>query len=237
MKNDFTILAIIPARGGSKGVPKKNIRTLAGKPLIAWTIETALSATCLDRIIVSTDDEGIAKIAKQYGAETPFLRPAEIAMDDTTDMPVYEHALNWMSENERYSPDIVVWLRPTAPLRTVGDIVGAVELLKGKKPDWVRSVCEVEHHPYWMYKLEDSRMAPFMENIRIKDYIRRQMLPEVYRLNGAVEAAWRTTILEKKLLYTGAMEAYVMPPERSIDVDTELDFTLLEAVMSKGVYE
>lgn len=237
MKNDDNILAIIPARGGSKGVPKKNIKRLAGKPLIAWSIETALSAQCLDKVIVSTDDENIAGIGRQYGAEVPFLRPAEIARDDTTDMPVYEHALDWLERNESYIPDIIVWLRPTAPLRTAEDIIGAVNLLKEKKPDWVRSVCEADHHPYWMYRLESGQMKPFIENIRIEDYIRRQLLPKVYRLNGAVEAAWRATILEKKLMYAGVMEAWVMPRERSIDVDTEMDFTFLEAMVSKEGYE
>lgn len=124
------IIAIIPARGGSKGIPRKNIRLLHGKPLIAWTIETALSTSCLKRVIVSTDDEEIAEVAEKYGAEVPFLRPKKYAQDDTTDMPVYEHTLHWLEENERYIPDIVVWLRPTAPLRTSEDIKNAVNILR-----------------------------------------------------------------------------------------------------------
>lgn len=237
MKQGYTILALIPARGGSKGVPRKNIKCLAGKPLLAWTVETALSLECLDRVILSTDDEEIAGIGKRYGAEVPFLRPTEIAADDTTDMPVYEHALNWLEQHDGFIPDIIVWLRPTVPLRTAWDIESSLDLLIEKRPDWVRSVCEVEHHPYWMYKLNDGRMEPFVEGIRIEDYMRRQLLPPAHRLNGAVDVTWRSTILEKRLLYAGVIEAHVMPVNRSIDIDTMLDFKLLEVIISQGEYE
>lgn len=237
MKQGYRILGIIPARGGSKGVPRKNIKCLAGKPLLAWTVETALSLDCLDRVILSTDDEEIAGIGKRYGADVPFLRPAEIAADDTTDMPVYEHALNWLEQHDGFIPDIVVWLRPTVPLRSAGDIENSLDLLIKKRPDWVRSVCEAEHHPYWMYKLNDTRMEPFVEGIRIENYMRRQLLPPAYRLNGAVDVTWRSTILEKKILYAGVIEAHIMPVNRSIDIDTMLDFQLLEAIISQGEYE
>jgi len=237
MKQGYKILAVIPARGGSKGVPRKNIKRLAGKPLLAWTVETTLSLDCLDRVILSTDDEEIAGIGKRYGADVPFLRPAEIAADDTTDMPVYEHALNWLEQHDGFIPDIVVWLRPTVPLRSAGDIENSLDLLIKKRPDWVRSVCEAEHHPYWMYKLNDTRMEPFVEGIRIENYMRRQLLPPAYRLNGAVDVTWRSTILEKKILYAGVIEAHIMPVNRSIDIDTMLDFQLLEAIISQGEYE
>jgi len=227
------ILAIIPARGGSKGITRKNIKDLAGKPLIAWTIETALKTACLERIIVSTDDEEIAKIAKAYGSEVPFSRPKEFAHDDTTDMPVYEHTLTWLGENEGYIPDIIVWLRPTAPLRTSEDIEKAVDILVESKADWVRSVCEAEHHPYWMYRLVNGKMESFIEGIDIRSYIRRQLMPPAYRVNGTVDVTWRETILEKKILYSGNMQAYVMPVERSIDVDTEMDFAFIKTLMEE----
>jgi CMP-N-acetylneuraminic acid synthetase len=188
-------------------------------------------------VILSTDDEEIAGIGKRYGADVPFLRPAEIAADDTTDMPVYEHALNWLEQHDGFIPDIVVWLRPTVPLRSAGDIENSLDLLIKKRPDWVRSVCEAEHHPYWMYKLNDTRMEPFVEGIRIENYMRRQLLPPAYRLNGAVDVTWRSTILEKKILYAGVIEAHIMPVNRSIDIDTMLDFQLLEAIISQGEYE
>ncbi len=233
MKDNKKILAIIPARGGSKGIPKKNITMLAGKPLIAWTIEAALSAPCLDKIILSTDDEQILKTGKKYGAEVPFLRPSNIAEDDTTDMPVYEHTLSWLAENEQFYPDIIVWLRPTAPLRTGEDIEQAVDILIKKNPDWVRSVCEVDHHPYWMYKPNGDMMEPFIDGIKIENYIRRQLLPTAYRLNGVVDVAWRSTIIEKKLLYSGVMAPYIMPVERSIDIDTKLDLKVAEIFMTQ----
>jgi CMP-N-acetylneuraminic acid synthetase len=237
MKNNKKILAIIPARGGSKGVPRKNIKLLAGKPLLAWTIETALSVSCLDRVVLSTDDGEISEIGKQYGADVPFLRPAEFAADDTTDMPVYEHALDWLEKNENFIPDIIVWLRPTAPFRKSKDIEKAIDLLIDKGPDWVRSVCEAEHHPYWMFKLNSGRMEPFVDGIDVRDYIRRQLLPPAYRLNGAVDVAWRSTILEKKLLYSGVIEGYIMPVDRSIDIDTPMDFKLAETYMTQKKYE
>ncbi len=236
MKKNQTILAIIPARGGSKGVPRKNIKPLAGKPLLAWTIETALSASCLDRVILSTDDEEIADVGRRFGMDVPFLRPSQIAGDDTTDLPVYEHALQWLAENESFVPDIIVWLRPTAPLRTVDDIEQGVDLLIEKQPDWVRSVCEVEHHPYWMYKPGDAGLMAFVDGIRIEDYMRRQLLPKAFRLNGAVDVAWRRTILEKKL-YSGVIQPHVMPAMRSVDIDTLLDFKIIEAILAQETDE
>lgn len=229
----YKIIAIIPARGGSKGVPRKNIREIAGKPLIAWTIETALSCGRLDRVIVSTEDDEIAKIASNYGAEIPFLRPREIAQDDTPDLPVYQQALSWLNEHEKYCPDIIVWLRPTAPLRIVEDIEGAIRLLTETQADWVRTVCEAEHHPYWMKQLKGDRLLPFLEDMETEKYYRRQLLPPVYRLNGVVDVAWRETVMEKRLLYSGDVRGYVMPLERSIDLDNEVDFLLTEALMGR----
>jgi CMP-N,N'-diacetyllegionaminic acid synthase len=196
-----------------------------------------LSLPCLDRVIVSTDDRQILEIAKKFGADVPFLRPDKIAEDNTLDMPVYEHALAWLADNEHFYPDIIVWLRPTVPLRSAEDIEKALDLLIKKKPDWVRSVCEVEHHPYWMYKLNDNRMESFIDGIQIEHYMRRQLLPPAYRLNGAVEVTWRSTILEKKRLYSGVIEAYIMPGDRSIDIDREMDFMFLETIMKLGKNE
>ncbi len=229
------ILALIPARGGSKGIPGKNIRPLAGRPLICWSIDTALQTPCLDRVVVTTDDPEISAIARQAGAETPFLRPAELAGDDTTDLPVYCHALEWLAENQAYRPEVVVWLRPTAPLRTVADIEGAVELLLRTGADWIRTVCRVRHHPYWMYRLEGDRMAPLLPGLDIGKYPRRQQLPPVYRLNGAVEVAWSRTLLEKQLFYSGDVRGYVMPRRRSVDIDTMADFLAAEALLTGRV--
>ena len=222
------ILAIIPARGGSKTVKKKNIRNLNGKPLIAYTINAAKDSGIFDKIIVSTDDVEIAEIAKQFGAEVPFIRPAAISQDETTDLPVYRHALEWLEEKEGFKPSIIAWLRPTSPLRSPEDIKGAIELLRSSGDDWVRSVCEAEHHPYWMYSVENGKMHSFIRGLDLSKYFRRQQLPPVYRLNGAVDVTWYKTIIEKQMLYQGKMSAFTMPHERSLDIDTILDFILAE---------
>jgi CMP-N,N'-diacetyllegionaminic acid synthase len=225
---DKKILGIIPARGGSKGIPKKNIRLFAGKPLIVWTIEQALQCRVLNKIIVSTDDDDIAKISKDAGAEVPFLRPKDLAHDDTPDFPVYDHTLKWLSENQNYQPDIVVWLRPTAPLRITDDIESAVQLFMKTNADCVRSVCLAEHHPYWMKRMNATQLLPFMDNIDEKKYYRRQLLPPVYRLNGAVEVIRCESVRKSCSMYGGEMGGYVMPDDRSIDLDTELDFIFAE---------
>ena len=229
----YRVLGLIPARGGSKGVFRKNIRQLAGKPLIAWTIEVALACPSLDRVIVSADDQEIAEIARQYGAEVPFLRPAELAQDDTPDSPVYQYALSWLAEHKGYRPDIVVWLRPTVPLRTVQDVEAAIQQLIETGADCVRSVCLAEHHPYWMKRLNGNCLVPFVDGIDEGKYYRRQLLPPVYRLNGAVDVTWYRTVMEKGLLYSGDVRGYVMPVERSIDLDSELAFALAELLLQR----
>lgn len=225
-------LAIIPARGGSKGVPRKNIRLVAGKPLIAWTIEAAKACSLLNRVIVSTDDEEIARVARTSGAEVPFLRPAEFARDTTPDLPVCRHALQWLAEHDGFRPDVVVWLRPTAPLRTSQDIAEAVRSLCDSDADCVRSVCAVEHHPYWMYRLEDGQLMPLMNHVKIPAV--RQQLPPVYRLNGVVDAVRTERVPESGALFQGKMKGYVMPAERSMDIDTEADLKNAELLL-KGI--
>jgi len=216
-------LGLIPARGGSKSVPRKNVRELAGKPLIAWTVEAAL-ASALDRVVVSTDDEEIAEVARAAGAEVPFLRPVELARDDTTDLPVYRHALAALGSE----PVAVAWLRPTAPLRAVADIDAAVELLLETGADAVRSVCRAEHSPYWMGRLDDGRFVPLLD--AIPD--RRQLLPDVYRLNGAVDVARCSSV--RDVLFGGDVRAYVMPLERSADIDSELDLAVAELLLARA---
>jgi CMP-N-acetylneuraminic acid synthetase len=234
-KETVRVLALIPARGGSKGIPRKNIHIMAGKPLIAWTIETALACPRLDNVIVTTDDEEIAKIAKDYGAEVPFLRPAELAQDNTPDLPVYQHAVSWLAEHEGYHPDIICWLRPTSPLRTVEDMENAINLLIQTKADSVRSVCVSDDHPYFIQKMDGTRLQPLMDNIDRSKYYNRQMLPTVYRFNGAVDVTWCKTVMEKGQLYSGDLRGSIMPPERSIDIDNELDLILAETLLEKGL--
>jgi CMP-N-acetylneuraminic acid synthetase len=225
-------LALIPARGGSKGVPGKNVRGLAGKPVIAWTIEAARACPAIERVVVSTDDEEIGRLAEGLGVEVPWLRPAELGQDDTPDFPVFRHALSALA-SDGYEPEAVAWLRPTAPLRTAEDIGAAVELLASTGAACVRSVCEAEHHPYWMKKLDGDRLAPFVLGADESTYYRRQLLPPVYRLNGAVEVVRPSAVPVDGPLFGGDVRGYVMPAERSIDLETELDFILAEALLSR----
>jgi len=227
------VLGLIPARGGSRAVPRKNVRELAGRPAIAWTIDQARSCGRLDRIVVTTDDEEIAQIARGEGAEVPFLRPGELALDDTPDLPVYLHALSWLREHDGHEPDLVVWLRPTAPLREPDDIAGALDVLEASGADCVRSVCKAEHHPYWMLALDGDRLVPFVEPDS-GAVLRRQLLPPVYRLNGAVDAVRRDRVDPGgRELFAGDIAAYVMPRDRSVDIDDELDVALADVLLRR----
>ena len=227
------VLGLIPARGGSKSIPRKNIRPLGGKPLIAWTIEVALACPSLDRVVVSTDDREIAEMAQRYGAEVPFMRPVEFAQDGTPDLPVYKHALSWLSDNEQYVPDITVWLRPTVPFRAVEDVEAVLKKLIDTRADCVRSVCEAEHHPYWMKKLEGDRLLPFSSVANETEFYQRQILPPAFLLNGAVDAIWHESAPDDGFLFEGDIRGYLMPLERSVDIDTELDFGLAEVLLQR----
>lgn len=227
------ILAIIPARGGSKKIPRKNIRLLAGKPLIAWTIELALKSKCISRVLVSTEDAEIADISKKYDAEVPFLRPTELANDEISDLPVCQHALTWLAEHETYHPETIVWLRPTCPLRRIQDIDSAVNKLNTSGADCVRSVSIVKEHPYWMKLLEQDRLKPLIEGKDETTYYQRQLLPPVYHLNGVVDVVRAENVIEQGRLFAGDMRAYVMPPEFSLDIDTERDFMLAEVIIKR----
>ena len=224
------VLGIIVARGGSKGLPQKNIRLLGGRPLIAHTIDAALQAQLLDRAVVSTDDHQIAEIAQQHGAETPFLRPPELARDDTMAHPVLVHAVRWLEEREGYRPDYAMMLQPTSPLRTAQDIDNCIALAHEKDADAVVSLCEPKHHPYWTKQLtEDGRVLSFIALDRAYD--RRQDLPPAYALNGAIYLVKRDILVDRLTFYTDRTYAYIMPVERSLDIDTRLDFDLAEMIL------
>lgn len=224
-------LGIIPARGGSKGVLNKNIRILAGKPLIAWTIGAALRAKTLHKTIVSTDDMKIADIARKYGAEVPFMRPKELATDSTPTLPVLQHAVKYLEEKEGYRPKIIVILQPTSPLRDESDIDNAVSKLIETNADSVVSVCEAEHSPYWMKKLKKDKVYPFIKTK--KEYGKRQNLPKVYRLNGAVYVTRRNVLMNEGRVLGKDTRALVMPLEKSVDIDTVLDFKLAELLIKE----
>ena len=233
----MNVLGVIPARGGSKRVKRKNIRPLAEKPLIAYTIQSAIKSKKINRLIVSTDDPEIAKIAEEYGAEVPFLRPASLAQDDTPDQPVFQHALKSLSKQDGYEPDIVLNLRPTTPFKTPKTIAKVIEKMRETKADIVRTMSPVEgvNHPYWMYNMKsDCKMVPFLDTINVSDYYQRQLLPEVYRINGVVDAYTKGTIIKGNMLANKNLYGLVISEEESIDIDTEFDFLLSEYLFQMG---
>lgn len=218
-----TVLAIIPARAGSKGIPRKNIRLLAEKPLIAWTIDEAKKSKYIDRLILSSEDEEIIKVAKEYRCEVPFKRPVELAQDDTPGIEPVIHALDTLEEKYAY----VALLQPTSPLRTVEDIDGCIQqCIMTELPACV-SVTEAQQSPYWMYKLDDGmKLKPFVQHN--KKIYRRQDLPKVYVLNGAVYVAKTSFINENKSFLNEETVGYIMSGESSVDIDTEMDFSYCE---------
>jgi len=228
MYKNKKIIALIPARGASKGLARKNIKPLLGRPLIAWTIEQAKSARYIDRVIVSTDDEEIAEISKKHNAEVPFMRPNELARDNAKAVDVVLHALDCIN-NIDTPYDILALLQPTSPLRLSEDIDKAVELLFFKRAQAIVSVCEVEHHPYWTNKLRDDGSMKHFLNPKIKDK-NRQELPEFYRLNGAIFLAYCKYIKEERSFLSDKTFAYVMPQARSVDIDSDIDFKIAEVL-------
>ena len=228
------VLALIPARGGSKSIPRKNIRAFAGHPLIAYSIAAGLAAETVTRVIVSTDDDEIAAVARRYGAETPFLRPADISQDNTTDLPVFQHALHWLEENEDYQPDIIVQLRPTSPLRRVWHIDQAVlQLLEHPEADAIRTVCEPFQNPFKMWQIgADGLMQPLIKTQFSEPYnMPRQLLPTVYWQTGYVDAAWAGTLLEKDSMTGEYILPLVIDPSEWIDIDSPDDWRRAERLI------
>ncbi|MFH1618098.1 MAG: acylneuraminate cytidylyltransferase family protein [Candidatus Margulisiibacteriota bacterium] len=223
------VLAIIPARGASKGVPKKNLRRLQDKPLLAWTILVAKKSKYINRLILSSDDDEIIRIAKSYNCEVPFVRPLELAKDDTPGIDPIIHALETLEE--KY--DFVVLLQVTSPLRIAEDIDQCLEaLLLNDAPASV-SVTISKENPYWMFVLDrNKRMIPVIQDG--KQYFRRQDIPDVYLLNGAVYCSKVEWLLKTRSFICDQTVAYVMPPERSIDIDSENDLLRCEHLLAGG---
>lgn len=228
------ILGIIPARGGSKAIPRKNIALLNGKPLISYTCKAAKKSKRLTRLIVSTDDKEIAQICMQNGVEAPFLRPKDLAKDEIGMFEVVEHALQTLEEAEDYKPDIIILLQPTSPLRTSEHIDKAVDLLIKTGADSVVTVVHVPHqfNPVSVMKIENEKLVPFISGSQI---LRRQDKPKVYGRNGpAVLAVRRQTVLNKKSLYGDDVRPLIMSEEESIDIDTQFDFEIAEFLLKKS---
>ena len=228
---DREILGLILARGGSKGIPGKNIKDLAGKPLIAYTIEAAKKSKYIDRVVVSTDDEEIARVSREYGAEIPFMRPAEYARDNTTSNETILHALNWFEKNENYRPEYFTLLQPTSPFRSQTDIDNSFERLFDKEASFLVSLCETTENPYWMKTINNNGMInSFIDNKKIR---RRQDLPELYILNGAIYIAKREEYLKKEDFINEDTLGYIMSKENSIDIDEPMDLKFARFMMEE----
>lgn len=223
-------IAIIPARGGSKRLPDKNLKLFCGKPLIVWTIDAAKNYGKFDLILVSTDSLKIANIASQAGASVPFIRPSSLASDNATTNDVIEHAVNWIEQNENTSISRVTLLQPTSPLRDSNDICHAMQLFSAKKADAVISVSELEHPIQYCNQLSDDlSMSGFLSK---EAFYRSQDLATFYRLNGAIYIFDRKFVGNLNSIYSGHSFAYVMDKKKSIDIDDEYDFLIAECIKS-----
>jgi len=221
-ESKFDILGLITARGGSKGVPRKNTRMVAGKPLIGWTIEAAKAAKSVSRVVLSTDDKKIAELGERYGAAVPFIRPPELAEDASSHVNVVLHALKWFEENEQWKPDFVLLLQPTSPLRTAIDIDEAVDLAIHVNADAVVSVCESPAHPYFIRLIdEQGTLQPFCDIP--PGYLRRQELPRAFFVNGAIYLIRPEILRIQRTWFPEPTYAYQMPIERSLNIDSEWD--------------
>ena len=228
-----SVLMVVTARGGSKSVHRKNLVRVGNQPLIWWTIEAALGSRYCSRPVMSTDDGEIARVASAMGAEVPFLRPVKLARDETPGIAPALHAIRWLDENQGYQPDLVMLLQPTSPLRTAEDIDAAVELALDTSADAVVSVTPTHHHPYWLKRLDKrGRMSDFIPQERPVES--RQGLPALYALNGAIYLARREVLLEDESFYKRRTYGYLMPPERSLDIDTAWDLHMADLILSQN---
>ncbi|WP_028609961.1 cytidylyltransferase domain-containing protein [Paenibacillus harenae] len=229
MKDSRELLAIIPARAGSKGIPGKNIRPLGGKPLIAWTIEAARQSSLIGRVVLTTDCEEISEIGRMYGAETPFLRPKHLSEDTTPMADVIFHVLESLKEQSGELPGSFILLQPTTPLRTVKHINEAITLFDKQDCDAVVSVCEVMEHPYLMKTIKDNELHDLIADSG--RHTRRQDYPTVYKLNGCIYVYDTEMYLARKELHMRKYVPYIMEAKDSIDIDTPFDFEMAKAYL------
>jgi len=234
MFENITFLAIIPARGGSKRLPRKNVLNLAGKPLIAWSIEAGLKSKYIDEVMVTTDDKEILNISKKYGANIPFIRPDELSDDTATRPEVIKHTIEFYKNNLKKEFDYIILLQPTSPLRNEDEIDKAIEYMFDKNGDAIVSVCEVEHPIHWSGTLpENNNMSKFLDKVAIKS--RSQDLPTYYRLNGAIYICDTKMFLEQGCVFLKENTyAYKMPQNLSIDIDTKTDFIFAEVLIKEN---
>ena len=225
------VLGVIPARGGSKGILRKNLVPLAGKPLVEFTIRAALGSTCLTRTILSSEDPEIIAFARSLGVDVPFIRPLELAADDASSLAVARHALLSAEDEDGTQYDIVCLLQPTCPLRESADIDSAVQMLKDSDADSVVSLTRVEDpHPVKMMLVSEDVVHPLFPD-KWHETVRRQDLPPVFYLNGAIYCVRRAILLERGSLWGGKTLAYVMPADRSVNIDSVMDLRMAESML------
>jgi CMP-N-acetylneuraminic acid synthetase len=232
------VLAVVPARGGSKGIPRKNLQLLGGRPLVAHAVEVGRAAMPLvSRVVCSTDDPEIAAVAASAGAEVPFLRPAELAQDGSEDWPVFVHLLDWLAANQMWVPDLIVNLRPTSPLRTSGHVEAAIRLLLETGADSVKAVCLARQHPHKMWlRGANSAIEPFLKTpFRLSrgPDVPRAQLEDVYWQNGVVDVTRREVVREQGVMIGRRVAGLVTLPEESIDIDTPMDLALAELLFAQ----
>jgi len=236
--NDKEVLGIIPAREGSKGIPGKNIRQLGGKPLVVYSIEAASASRLLSRTLVSTDSEAIADVCRKYQIEIPFLRPKNLAGDQSPAIEYIAHCLDFLQREQEYRPDAIVLLQPTSPFRTGADIDACIRLLLDNPVDSVVSVSQLpgKYHPSWQFQIDaEGRLAPWQEWSAMPST--RQALPATYVRNGAVYAFWRESFEAFGNIYGESTLAYIMPPERSINIDDTDDWIQAKKVIQQQTRE
>lgn len=228
------VLGLIPARGGSKGVPHKNIRLLCGKPLLAYTAEAALAANLLDRVVLSTDDAQIAEVGRSWGLEVPFMRPAELAQDTTPTLPVVQHALRWLEESGDVF-DAVCLLQPTNPLRQAEDIRACVEHFAASSADSLMTVLPVpaEHNPHWVYFARPDGTL-YLSTGDAQPIPRRQDLPPAWHREGSIYLTRRTVLMNQHSLYGASCIGYPLPLARAVNIDTLDDWARAEAMLAAG---
>jgi CMP-N,N'-diacetyllegionaminic acid synthase len=227
-------MALITARAGSKRLPRKNTLDIAGKPMVEWTVDAAVNSKLLNRVVVSTDGLEIARICKNAGAEIPFIRPETLAEGDTPHIEVVLHTLDWMRDNEKYEPDAVCLLQPTSPLRISKDIDGAIEKYYKLRPEAIISVSQSLYHPVFMRKIDKNThiLKEIVENECL--YQRHQDLSETYYVNGAIYLNSTLSLRESRTFYPAGSVAYIMPFERSLQVDSLYELQLARWIMKEG---
>lgn len=231
MKTPYAF-GVIPARGGSKGLPGKNLRKLGAFSLIGQAIASAREAALLARFIVSTDSPEIAKEARRHGAEVPFLRPAEFATDQAGMLPVLQHAVRWLESSAGVRPDLIVTLQPTSPFRTGAEIDATIRRVIGTGSDSAQTLSETSYHPYFMKTLEGDRTVALFPNGH--KFVRRQDAPPVYQPSGAVYVTRFATLMEQGHILGEDNRGVVMGFEASVNIDTEWDFLLAELLLREG---